>query len=101
MAERKHEITIEGIVQRESLDAILVSHRLSIVGKDGHVYEVEPSYVGAYLQRCEGQRVIARAELLHQGNDRSVVRISSLTTIGHPPVRQHGEAQSNPCPHGA
>jgi hypothetical protein len=81
-----HEITIQGTIQRESLDALLPSHRLSIVGTDGHVYEVEPTYLGAYLQRCEGCGVIAKAQILRNGIQRSVVRILSLRLLGSTPI---------------
>jgi hypothetical protein len=78
------EITIDGIVQSESLDAILLAHKLSIVAEDGHVYEVEPRFVGAYLRHCIGLRVNARAEVILEGQHRSIVRILSLTLIGEP-----------------
>jgi hypothetical protein len=76
------EIVIEGVVRDTFLDAVLPAHRLSIVGGDGHVYELEPTYLGAYLQRFVGRRVIVRAQVLVRGLGRSVVRLSSVTVHG-------------------
>jgi hypothetical protein len=92
VTERRQTITIQGSIKRDSLDALLVSHRLTIVGTDGHVYEVEPTYLGAYLQRCEGCGVIARAELLRRGEKRSVVRVLSLKLMGRTPVDRGKES---------
>jgi len=72
------EIIIEGVVRSCPLDARIVAHQVSIVGTDGHVYEVEPTYLGAYLQRFDGRQVAARARVLLTRTDRSVVRLSSL-----------------------
>jgi hypothetical protein len=98
VAGRGREITIDGIVEKDSLDAILLSHRLSIVGVDGHVYEVEPNYIGAYLQRFEGHRVIARAELVFKGQGRSVIRISSLRLMGEAATDVSGGIAGNMHP---
>ncbi len=95
------ETTIQGIVRGGSLDAVRLSHRVSIVGTDGHVYEVEPSYVGRYLQRLEGHEVIARVELLLRGRKCSVVRISSLRLVAGTPAHTNGMNDRAALPPGA
>ena len=72
---------IEGRVQPCFLDSICLAHRICIMGTDGHVYEVEPNYVGLYLERFIGFRVVVQGELVTSGKHRSVVRISSLKVL--------------------
>ena len=69
---------IEGIVQPRFLDSICLSHRVCVVASDGCVYEVEPNYVGLYLERFVGHHVVAQVVPVTDGRRRSVVRILSL-----------------------
>jgi hypothetical protein len=62
VARRRETITIEGTVQTGSLDSICLSHQICIAATDGYVYEVDPSYVGIYLENFVGCHVIARVE---------------------------------------
>lgn len=82
MARGEDSITVEGIVQQGSLDAIHLSPRVCIVSADGHAYEVEPSYVGRYLERFEGEHVIAQVRPVINGKNRSVIRILTLKVLG-------------------
>ena len=72
---------VEGIVQPCFLDSICLSHRVCIVASDGRVYEVEPNYVGLYLERFVGHHVVARVKPVTNGKRRSVVRILSLKVL--------------------
>jgi hypothetical protein len=81
MARSENSITVEGTVQQGSLDAMHLSHRVCIVSADGHTYEVEPSFVGRYLERLEGHHVIAQVHPVIDGNNRSVVRILTLKVL--------------------
>jgi hypothetical protein len=82
MAGRSNDITIEGTVRRDSLDAMHLSHRISIVSTSGHTYEVEPSYIGRYLEKFEGHNVIAQARPMRNGKERSEIRIQNLRVLG-------------------
>lgn len=86
MAGQRDFMTIEGTVQSDSLDSICLSHRICIATVDGHTYEVEPSYVGLYLEGFEGHHVIARVQPITSGNKRSVVRIWGLTVLDRTPT---------------
>jgi hypothetical protein len=86
MSSRTDTITVEGTVRRDFLDAIHLSHRVCIAAKDGHTYEVEPSYLGLYLERFVGHRVVARALAVTNGKQRSVVRILSLKVLDREPA---------------
>ena len=81
MARSEDSITVEGTVQQGSLDAIHLSHRVCVVSADGHTYEVEPSYVGRYLERLEGHHVVAQVRPIIDGGNRSVVRILTLKVV--------------------
>jgi hypothetical protein len=76
---------IEGTVNPCFLDSICLSHRICIVAKDGHVYEIEPNYVGLYLERFIGHRVVVQGQPVTNGRSRSVVRLSSLQVLKDPP----------------
>ena len=81
MAGGRDSITVEGTVQQGSLDAIHLSHRVCIVSANGHTFEVEPSYVGRYLDRLEGHHVIAQVQPIINGENRSLVRILTLKVL--------------------
>jgi hypothetical protein len=87
MTNRKDSFVVDGIVQSEPANGASSSHRISIVAADGHVYDIEPLFVGAYLKRLVGRHVIARVVPLFRAAGRSLVRISSLNLV----VDEHPE----------
>jgi hypothetical protein len=89
---------IEGIVQPCFLDSICLSHRICVVATDGHVYEVEPNYVGLYLERFIDHHVIAHVESVTNGKSRSVVRISSLKVLDGPTTQESSAAAGGAAP---
>jgi hypothetical protein len=101
MSSRTDAITVEGIVQKDFLDAIHLSHRVCIAAKDGHTYEVEPSYVGLYLERFVGHRVVARVQPVTNGKQRSVVRIVSLRVLDKKPAEAASETRCRVFRHRA
>jgi hypothetical protein len=80
---------IEGIVQPCFLDSVCLSHRICILATDGHVYEVEPNFVGLYLERFVGHRVEAQVQPVTNGNRRNEVRLLSLKALDEIPVNAH------------
>jgi hypothetical protein len=84
MTGRTDTFTVEGTVHKDSLDAIHLSHQVYISAADGHTYEVEPSYVGRYLEKFEGHHVVTRVQPITNGRRRSVVRILSLEVLDKP-----------------
>jgi hypothetical protein len=86
MSTGKITMRIEGIVQPRFLDSICLSHRVCIVATDGHVHEVEPNYVGLYLERFVGHHVVAQVEPVTRGNRCGVVRILSVKVFGKKPM---------------
>jgi hypothetical protein len=85
MANRNDSMTIEGTVRSDSLDASQPCHRICIVATDGHTFEVEPSYVGRYLEKFEGHHVVARVQAVPNGKKGSVVRVQTLTVLDRTP----------------
>lgn len=92
MAGRSDAFTIEGTVRRDLLDAIHLSHRICIAVNDGHTYEVEPRYLGLYVERLEGRRVVARVHPVPNGKQRNVVRILRLKVLDGNPAEATSEA---------
>jgi hypothetical protein len=86
VASSKGAIRIEGIVRPCFLDAICLSHRVCVVATDGRVYEVEPNYVGLYMERFVGHHVVAQVVPVTNGKRRSVVRILSLKVLDRTPM---------------
>jgi len=78
-------MTIEGTVQTGSPDPVCLPHRVWIAATNGHLYEVEPSYIGLYLERFEGHHIIARVRPFKTGKNSSVIRISSLKVLEKTP----------------
>jgi hypothetical protein len=95
MANSSDTFALEGIVQIVSLEAIRRSQRICIAATDGRTYEVEPSYVGLYLERFVGCRVMARAQPLTNGTRHALVRILSLNVLDRDPSEATSET---PCP---
>jgi hypothetical protein len=99
MFSRTDAITVEGTVRKDFLDAIHLSHRVCIAAKDGHTYEVDPSYVGLYLERFVGHRVVARVQPVTNDKQRSVVRIVSLRVLEKEPAAAASETTCRVFPH--
>jgi hypothetical protein len=101
MTHSSYSFALEGIVQLESLEAIRRSHRICIAATDGHTYEVEPSYVGRYLERFVGCRVTARVQPLTNGTRHALVRILSLNVLDRDPSEAPSETPRPLFPHRA
>ena len=81
MAGRSDAFTIEGTVRRDSWDPMYHSHRICIAAKDGDTYQVEPRYLGLYVDRFEGRRVVARVHAVPNSKERNMVRILRLKVL--------------------
>lgn len=102
MAGRSDAFTIEGTVRRDVLDAVHLSHRICITAKDGHTYEVEPRYLGLYLERFEGRRVVARVHRVAIDTHRNVVRLLRLKVLDRDPAEAtSGTSSCRVLPHHA
>ena len=84
MSNRQPDIVIDGIVESCAREFLATSPRVTIVGRDGHKIEIEPTYLGAYLRNFDGRHIIARGRVLARTPGLSVVRLSSLRVIIEP-----------------
>jgi hypothetical protein len=98
MAGRSDAFTIAGTVRRDVLDTIHLSHRMCIAANDGHTYEVEPRYLGLYVERFEGRRVVARVHPLPNDNQTNVVRILRLKVLDSDPAEAAAGATCSALP---
>ncbi len=86
MATHTDRIIVEGTVLTNSLDATQLPPRICIGTPDGRLYEVEPTYVGRYLEQFEGHHVIASVQSLTDDENHKVVRILSLKMLDRKPT---------------
>jgi hypothetical protein len=86
MATQTDRIIVKGIVRTQSLDANRIPRRICIGTPDGRLYEVEPTYVGRYLERFEGHHVSATVQPLTHDENHNVVRILSLKMLDREPA---------------
>ena len=98
MAGRSDAFTIAGTVRRDVLDTIHLSHRMCIAANDGHTYGVEPRYLGLYVERFEGRRVVARVHPLPNDNQRNMVRILRLKVLDGEPAEAASDATCSAFP---
>jgi hypothetical protein len=84
MSDRRLEIVLDGIVHSCSREASSESCRVTIVGTGGREFEIEPTYLGAYLRNFDGRHIIARGRVVAQTPGQRVFRLSSLRVIIEP-----------------